>query len=126
MERNKPTPEGRELGAHVARLTEVAIKDCEASTPGLKMLERCASCAFRAGTFPNGCPETLLDAIDCVQSGHPFLCHHHRKGEEKHICAGWAACVSSLKLKKAFDKHPIQPEGFVAPWREMEAKKKSA
>jgi hypothetical protein len=63
VERNKPTPEGRELGQHVARLCEVAIKECEAETPILKMIERCASCAFRAGTFPNGCPETLFDAI---------------------------------------------------------------
>lgn len=56
MERNKPTPEGRILGKQVARLTEVAI--AEMKEAGIEPLERCASCAFRGGTFPNGCPET--------------------------------------------------------------------
>lgn len=44
----------------------------------------CPTCAFRAGTIPNQSLTTLEDAIDCVASGDPFLCHHDGKP-----CRGW-------------------------------------
>jgi hypothetical protein len=116
VNRNQPTPEGRQLGKQIARLTKVAIEDCKAA--GIALPEQCASCAFREGTFPNGCPETLLDAIDCMNTGTKFMCHHHKKGEPMHECAGWLASQKSLKLQNAMAERPLPQPSYV-PWREL-------
>lgn len=81
---NRPTPEGRELGAEVARLADRALKDAVARFE--EFPERCKSCAFRGGTVPNGCPPTLLTAIECCARREIFMCH-----EQDHLCVGWAA-----------------------------------
>jgi hypothetical protein len=88
---NRPTPEGYELGAVLAKLSDrgeriLLAEDGEAP-------HCCASCAFKAGTFPNGCPETVLDALKCAAEGHRFTCHHSKpldsaKGYSE-PCAGW-------------------------------------
>lgn len=85
-ERNRPTPEGRELGAQIARLC-----DQEEAKQAKKVLatipERCGSCAFRGGTFPNGCAGTLMDAVHCIIEGRDFHCHEH--GRTDQLCAGF-------------------------------------
>jgi hypothetical protein len=81
MKPNLPTPEGRALGAELARLCDAEIK------PGDP--ERCLTCAFRAGTIPNGCAPTLMDAIKCAIEGAPFYCHEQR-GK---LCSGWRLMV---------------------------------
>jgi hypothetical protein len=75
---NVPTPEGRALGVELARLTEQARPEFERLFPNVKPM--CHDCAFRAGTGPNGCPETLMDALKCVIEVFPmFYCHHGAK-----------------------------------------------
>ena len=78
---NLPTPEGRALGRELVRLV--------GSVP-----DACDDCAFRAGTDPNGCGGTLLDAIACSVNGDPFLCHVHPR-----VCEGWRA-ARALSLKE--------------------------
>lgn len=70
---NEPTREGYELGYHLARLF---------GTPDVD--NRCSTCAFRQGTYPNGSPVTLMDAVKCIEEGVPFNCH-----EESKLCAGY-------------------------------------
>jgi hypothetical protein len=78
MRENVATPEGRELGAHLARFC-----DQEAIRQGKD--GRCATCAFRGGGHvANGSPETLMSALKCVSERDPFWCH-----EENRPCAGY-------------------------------------
>lgn len=70
--------------------------------------ERCASCAFRHGTVPNGCPQTILDATKCVLEKRTFACHVP-KGDMPagtHACMGWFAAMQAAKKKTA----------IVCPW----------
>lgn len=92
MRRNVPTPEGRELGRHLARL-------CDAELAG-KRDDRCATCALRAGNHvANGSPETLMSVLKCAMEGDPFWCH-----ERSGPCHGWLA----LRFPKE--------ERLEAPW----------
>lgn len=94
---NRTTPEGRNLGEQIARLCDVEA---------LKLMregewnhdERCASCAFRKGTVPNGCPQTLMDAMKCLMEKVPFHCHVGEKGEAE-VCSGWFASMQAIKDK---------------------------
>lgn len=81
------TPQGRALGKSLATM----------ATRGLAVMEeagmpdtRCASCAFREGTVPNGCPQTVLDALKCLAEGVRFGCHAPRDGSP---CHGYTAAV---------------------------------
>lgn len=100
-ERNVPTPEGRALGAQLARLFEAERPKTLARFPNAP--EPCKSCAYRAGTFPNGCPETVIEALYCAVDGIPFYCHMDMKdGKPTKLCAGWATlqggdCVPALR-----------------------------
>lgn len=79
---HRVSPEGAALGAQMARLYDIAERQLGAyADEG----ERCKSCAFRAGTVPNGCAQTQLDISKCSAEGIPFYCHQHR-GE---LCHGW-------------------------------------
>lgn len=86
---NVPTPEGRELGIEVARHFENAWAKSLAQFPNQQ--PPCNDCAFKRGTDPNGCPETLLEAIKCVVEGVPFFCHKGVPDGEtpKRFCMGW-------------------------------------
>jgi hypothetical protein len=81
------TPEGRELGENIARLIQPAIEELAAmGEPDV----RCATCAFRAGTVPNGCAQTLMDAMKCVMEGsRVFLCHQDTSHQT--VCHGYFA-----------------------------------
>ena len=78
---NEPTRDGFEHGYYMARFVDQE----EAREPLANGSHRCATCAFRQGTYPNGSPTAQLDALKCVMEGIPFLCH-----EDNKPCAGWA------------------------------------
>lgn len=94
--RNTPSPEGRLLGTQLALLHGKAEPAVLAQFPD--HAKRCASCAFRAGTVPNGCFITAMDALKAVVEGDPFYCHHDLAddGSPTAICAGWAIAVTSI------------------------------
>lgn len=86
---SRVTPEGRALGEQMAKLYDIAEKRLgDQVDPG----ERCKTCAFRAGTVPNGCAQTQLDISKCVAEGIPFYCHQHQ-GE---LCHGWSTTYIGL------------------------------
>jgi hypothetical protein len=78
---NEATPEGFELGYHLARFVDAE----EAKGKLADGRERCHNCAFRQGAYPNGSPETTMTALKCAVEGDPFLCH-----EDLKPCVGWA------------------------------------
>lgn len=92
--KNEPTPEGRALGEQLARLTDKAEAKLLAVTG--EAPKRCVTCAFRRGTYPNGCAITTMDALKCVMELVPFYCHHSEKderGNHSGLCAGWLICT---------------------------------
>jgi hypothetical protein len=87
MIRNKPSAEGYELGEHLARFADEAEPKVRLKYPAFPV--RCNSCAFRAGTKPNGSAATLMNALKCyLEKDTEFHCHEH--GREGTPCAGWA------------------------------------
>lgn len=58
---------------------------------------RCKTCAFRAGTVPNGCMQTQMDITKAVLEHHPFMCHVVKPGEERKVCNGWFAAMQIAK-----------------------------
>jgi hypothetical protein len=99
---NRPSPEGRMLGEQLARLTDKAEVEARSKFPNHS--RRCKSCAFTAGTVPNGCLPTVMDALKCVVDGTPFHCHQHfdDKGIPTDLCAGWgiATMAADENLRK--------------------------
>lgn len=72
--RNRPTALGKEAGAHLARFCD------QAEMKKTTLHPRCKTCAFRAGSIPNGCESTVMDALKCSMEDTPFMCHE-RKGQ---------------------------------------------
>ena len=105
---HRVSPEGQALGQQMARMYDIAemrLGGVDAE-PG----ERCRTCAFRAGTVPNGCAQTQLDISKCVADGIPFYCHQHR-GQ---LCHGWVVTRMGLRdlvLPLAGTEHdyPLSP-----------------
>lgn len=95
MIKNKPTAVGIECGKQLSRLTNVAKEKLETKlreADALELMpEPCKSCAFVEGTFPNGCPETVMDALKCTMEGKPFFCHQRMTSDDKplDICQGY-------------------------------------
>lgn len=79
----------------LAAIADEAERLSKIRFPG--MAERCKSCAFRAGTLPNGCPDTVWDALKCVVEMRDFSCHQHfdENGKPIDICVGWLLAVSN-------------------------------
>ena len=78
------------------------------------MSERCAGCAFSAGTEANGRPLTLLQAKLCVAAAHPFYCHENIdesgdpfEGEQLELCAGYQAAVRQLELRGHYARQTV-------------------
>jgi len=108
---HRVTPEGRALGEQMVRFTEPIIKRLEAEG---EPDDRCASCAFRPGTVPNGCAQTQMDALKAVMEDVPFLCHSHAiKGNFYMPCWGWFAARQVVKGKTPcpWEFSPEEPEG---------------
>lgn len=93
------TPASIELGQIAARMADKSVAHLEAEG---EPDERCKTCAFRLGTPPNQCADTLMDALKCVVEKEPFFCHVKRGFP----CHGWFAAVVATK-----GMPPIQ-----APW----------
>lgn len=85
--RNRPTDLGREYGENLARFCDQAEPEVRKEFPD--HAKRCKSCAFRAGTIPNGCEPTVMDATKCMLEHKPFYCHE-TKSANPPLCAGWA------------------------------------
>ena len=93
--------EGKQIGAMLSNVvTKAAARLALEGDPD----ERCKSCAFRAGTVPNGCAQTQLDALKAVMEKTPFMCHVNQcsKGKRK-ICYGWCAATWALKGMQPID-----------------------
>jgi len=67
---NEPTREGFEHGYHLARFIDAE----EAKGPLPNGRERCHNCAFRQGTYPNGCVTTTMDALKCAMEELKDVC----------------------------------------------------
>jgi hypothetical protein len=108
---NRPSPEGRVLGMELARLTDKSGQAAREKFPNHKA--RCKSCAFTAGTVPNGCLPTVMDALKCVVDGTPFHCHQQfdDRGVPTDLCAGWA--IASMAADDAL-RERMSP--FVDNW----------
>jgi len=87
MIRNRPTPEGAQLGENLARFCDEAEPAARLKAPALP--PRCNSCAFRKGPHvANGSPETQMDALKAVIEGVEFQCHEPARAGQP--CSGWA------------------------------------
>jgi hypothetical protein len=86
---NRPTTEGWALGKALAEMADDGEPTTRLAFPAHK--PRCKSCAFTSGTLPNGCPETVLDAVGCIVEEIPFMCHQYfdDDGNSSDFCAGW-------------------------------------
>lgn len=87
IRRNKVTPEGRFLGAKLAKFCDDAEPKARLKFPELP--PRCNSCAFREGPhLANGSPQTQMDVLKCLMEGHEFYCHEPAR--DGCLCSGWA------------------------------------
>lgn len=81
MKRNVPSRKGALLGEQIARLT-----------PPVRGM--CRTCAFRLGTYPNRCLQTVTAAVDCVIRGGIFHCHENFDDNGEEIpCSGFLSAM---------------------------------
>jgi hypothetical protein len=116
---NKPTALGQMLGNELARLREANEAELRKVFPTLP--EPCKSCAFRRGTVPNGCEETVMDALKCVLEGKRFECHEvpggaTDEGAKRPLCQGW---FNSLSLDRKAIEAPWPFTNDRAAWDRM-------
>jgi hypothetical protein len=97
--RNLPCEQGKLLGRELARLADRAETESLKKFPGTMV--RCKTCAFRAGTAPNGTLLTVMDALKCAMEQVPFLCHE----DLPHPCMGW------IEMANVVQRNPIS-----TPW----------
>lgn len=114
FQRNTPCEHGKRFGAELARLTdaEEPAYAAEFARDGKPVPQRCSTCAFRAGTFPNGCLSTVADAFKCVMELDDFCCHDKdaMTPEGAQVCVGWAILVGKT-LREG--KRPVEmPYGY--------------
>lgn len=97
---NLPSEAGRALGEQLARLTDIELAKDLPAHPA--QLQRCDECAFRSGTTPNGCVETIMDAVKCMLEREPFYCHKvaAADGEPRRLCGGWVAMTCNPEEKE--------------------------
>lgn len=93
-QRNRVTPDGQRIGEQLSRMTDIEVGKLITEGEWEKD-ERCASCAFRHGTVPNGCAQTQMDALKAVLERKTFSCHVARDGcaAGVHACMGWFAAM---------------------------------
>lgn len=106
---SRVTPQGRALGAQLAKTSD---RGCQQLAAEGEPDERCKSCAFRAGTVPNGCPQTQMDALKALIEGVPFMCHQcDRAGQ---ACHGWYA--ARVAVQRADEARGRTFEVKTCPW----------
>jgi hypothetical protein len=71
------------------------------------MAERCATCAFRAGTDASRSPITQLRAKLCIISGDYFLCH---ESPLEAWCAGVAESLGARRASGKLDFGSMEAE----------------
>ncbi len=91
-DRSRVSFDGARMGAKLAKLTDKAVKKLELQ--GEKD-ERCATCAFRLGTVPNGCIQTQSEAWKATLEDKTFLCHHDDRRET--VCHGHYAIRQAMR-----------------------------
>lgn len=101
---NRPTPLGRKAGELFGRLIDKSANELRDKFPDMQ--ERCKSCAYRPGTIPNGCEETIMDAIKCAVELEPFYCHERfdKEGKPIDICQGWVIAISTTDAAKVRER----------------------
>lgn len=83
-------PEAAAAGKLLARMSANGARVLHAA--GIALPKPCRSCAFRPGTVPNRCVDTVADALKCVFEGERhFLCHEPREGTRLLDTACWGA-----------------------------------
>lgn len=125
-----PTPEGRALGASLARLVDEEEPRLLAifAEHGLELAPRCSDCALRAGTTPNGCVETLMDVIKCSVEQKQFWCH---KGvsdgsSPKTLCRGALVLSSGGSAARAAFIEKIRADVAAADGRRRDRNRRKA
>lgn len=112
---NRPCAQGAEIGESLARIYDVAV----AANQGRAFAEPCKTCAYRRGTVPNRCLETVMDATKSTVEGRRFMCHQSfdRAGEPTETCAGWLL-TQTIPMPIAtvpWDYAPVSPPDPSAP-----------
>lgn len=88
---NLPTPEGAELGRHMARFFDVETITDPVRVSALP--ERCHDCAFRLGSIPNQCASTMMTVTKCLIEHEPFYCHN----EPERLCTGFVVLAGAKR-----------------------------
>ena len=85
---SRVSPQGKAMGLQMARLADAENANLEREG---EMDERCKTCAFTAGTVPNGCFQTQSDVLKAVVEDKLFMCHAHKDkhGNYDKVCHGW-------------------------------------
>lgn len=112
---HRVTPEGKAMGVLMSRLADA---ECAALARQEEPDERCKTCAFRAGTVPNGCAQTQCDVAKAVFEDVPFLCHSHSDGHGRYdkICHGWFAVRRIVdRMERATGEKITVPWEFSPP-----------
>lgn len=105
---SRVSPEGRSIGLKMAGIADRAA--AELAAEGVAD-ERCKSCAFRAGTVPNGCAQTQADVLKCLVEQVPFRCHQADRNNA--VCHGWLlARCEIVKAEEVRGPMPI----INCPW----------
>ncbi|MBI3230974.1 MAG: hypothetical protein HYZ45_12605 [Burkholderiales bacterium] len=121
---HRVSPEGKQMGAIMSRLADL---ECASLARQGETDDRCKTCAFRAGTVPNGCAQTQSDVIKAVSDNVPFMCHAHKNshGQYNRICHGWFAVrrIVNRKEKATGEKMPLAPWDFSPPDTQKRAHK---
>jgi hypothetical protein len=98
---NTITPEGRALGAQIARI-------CDTELAG-KTDNRCGTCAGRAGDhLANGSEATLMFFVKAAAERTPFWCHEHDRP-----CAAWLVMRSDNPVIMPWRHYDVAED---APW----------
>lgn len=108
MTHTRVSPQGQQMGANVARLSELGRQRLERAglvDMKLPMLreEMCKTCACQPGSVPNGCLQTQMDFLKAAAEGKPFLCHAPMDGR---MCAGW------VRVRAELVADPLPPEAL--------------
>jgi hypothetical protein len=99
MKTNAPTKEGEILGRLLARRAEESL--AQMLPLGAALDRRCRTCAFRLGTYPNRCWQTVVDAFGCIDINEPFHCHERTEDDGyPQVCAGYLI-VAAAKHRRA-------------------------